>query len=85
LPDDKGDRVGEAMYGVASKVVDRTNLRAAIATNFTKSGSLSDSRTEQCRLTIRYGVVMKGRSDDWERTIDLNIPTYSVWDDAVAT
>jgi|SRR3954470_3834703 hypothetical protein len=177
LPDDKGDRVGEAMYGVASKVVDRTNLRAAIATNFTKSGSLSDeltsyavhdnadgsicvpsvvtlgvgylasslcterlqggtqkaavqqqlreelslnvceliegsellneygkfravtpyarnveiewdptdSATEQCRLTIRYGVVMKGRPDDWERTIDLNIPTYSVWDDAVAT
>ena len=37
LPDDKGDRVGEAMYGAASKVVDRTNLRAAIATNFTRS------------------------------------------------
>jgi hypothetical protein len=178
LPDDKGERVGEAMYGYASKVVDSTNLRAAIATNFTKSGSLSDdeltsyavhdnadgnicvpsvvtlgvgylasalcaerlrggtqkaavqqhlreelslnvcelidgsellneygkfravtpyarnveiewdptdSATEQCRLTIRYGVVMKGRPDDWERTIDLNIPTYSVWDDAVAT
>jgi hypothetical protein len=180
LPDDKGEQVGSAVYGYASDVVDKTNLRAAVAMNFVRStkgeddeltsyavhanadGNIrvpsivtlgvgylaatmcderlaalpknqrdadrlavqeqlrqelsinvfelidgsellnefgvyrtvtpysrnieiewdpTESRTEQCRLTVRYGVVMKGRPVAWDRTIDLNIPTYQIWDE----
>jgi hypothetical protein len=37
------------------------------------------SRTEQCRLTIRNGVVMKGKVD-WDHSRDIAIPSHLIWD-----
>lgn len=39
------------------------------------------SRTEQCRLTIREGVVLKGRRPQWDYEHDFPIAPYQIWDD----
>lgn len=38
--------------------------------------------TEQCRLTIREGVVLKGRRPRWDYEHDFAIAPYQIWDDA---
>jgi hypothetical protein len=44
----------------------------------------NERRTEQCRLTIREGVVLKGRAPDWAYEHDFAIAPYQIWDDAPA-
>lgn len=179
LPSDVGNKVGSAVYGFASNVVDRTNLRVAVAANFKRSETAqseelrsysihlnsdgyvhapsvvtlglamlaekkqyqilqglsaeqqqaqlptiqaqlrnelsinvyelvngsdllnefgvyrtvtfynqnveiewdpTDSKTEQCRLTVRQGLIIKGRSANWDLEYDINIPSYQIWD-----
>jgi hypothetical protein len=184
LPTDVGERVGSAVYGFASNVIDRTNLRAAVAANFKLSEEFeddklrsyavhlnangyitapavvtlglallaekeretrlkdltekqrqanlpaihaelrdqlsinvyelvdgsdqldefgiyrtvtsygrnievewdpTDSKTEQCRLTVRRGLVIKGRPATWETQHDIHIPSQFVWGDFAST
>jgi hypothetical protein len=42
----------------------------------------NERRTEQCRLTIREGVVLKGRRPQWDYEHDFAIAPYQIWDDA---
>ena len=174
LPTAYGQRVGNAVYGFASNIEDKTNLRAAVAANFRTSADMADdelrsvaihlnsegyieapgvvtlglalmaererptlaqsnpgadiatiqatlrdrfsinvfeliagsdllnkysvhraitthgenveiewdptdSATEQCRLTVRRGLVVKGRAPRWDSSYDINIPSYEVW------
>lgn len=42
----------------------------------------TDSRTEQTRVTIREGLVLKGQDPKWSSTLEKGIPSYLLWDAA---
>ena len=70
--EDRGLITQPALYQL-STFLDR-NIQVEWAPN--------ERRTEQCRLTIREGVVLPGRRPQWDYEHDFAIAPYQIWDDA---